>query len=161
MIERYNQVWTPERIARADSLGMSIRDIVTLASIVEKEARQWGERDTIAAVYHNRLRIGMPLQADPTVQYALGEHQTRLLYEHIVAVEDHPYNTYGRRGLPPGPIASPSTGAIDATLHPADVNFLYFVARPNGTHIFTRTLNEHNNARREVARLAAQMQQPR
>jgi UPF0755 protein len=87
------------------------------------------------------------------VQYALGEHQTRLLYAHIDEVADHPYNTYARRGLPPGPIASPSTGAIDATLNPADVNFLYFVARPNGTHIFTRSLDEHNAARRQVARM--------
>ena len=156
MIARHNQVWTPERRARADSLGMTIREVVTLASIVEKEARVWGERDTIAAVFHNRLRINMPLQADPTVQYARGEHQTRLLYAHIDEVADHPYNTYRRQGLPPGPIASPSAGAIDATLYPADVNSLYFVARPDGTHIFTRTLNEHNNARREVARLAAE-----
>jgi len=158
MVARHQQVWTPERSAAADSLGMSIREIVTLASIVEKEARVWGERDTIAAVYHNRLRINMPLQADPTVQYALGEHQTRLLYAHIDSVADHPYNTYRRQGLPPGPIATPSTGAIDATLHPADADFLYFVARPNGTHIFTRSLDQHNNARREVARLAAEAQ---
>jgi UPF0755 protein len=156
MVDRYRQIWTPERRARADSLGMSERDVVTLASIVEKEARSWGERDTIAAVFHNRLRINMPLQADPTVQYALGEHQTRLLYAHIDEVADHPYNTYSNRGLPPGPIASPSTGAIDATLYPADVNYLYFVARPNGTHIFTRSLAEHNAARREAARLRAE-----
>lgn len=153
MVDRYRQVWTPERRARADSLGMTEGEVVTLASIVEKEARSWGERDTIAAVFHNRLRINMPLQADPTVQYALGEHQTRLLYAHIDEVADHPYNTYSRRGLPPGPIASPSTGAIDATLNPADVNFLYFVARPNGTHIFTRSLAEHNAARGQVARM--------
>lgn len=153
MVDRYRQVWTPERRARADSIGMTEREVVTLASIVEKEARSWGERDTIAAVFHNRLRINMPLQADPTVQYALGEHQARLLYRHIDEVSDHPYNTYARRGLPPGPIASPSAGAIDATLNPADVDFLYFVARPNGTHVFTRSLVEHNAARREVERL--------
>ncbi len=155
MVERYRNVWTPDRQALADSLGLSEREVVTLASIVEKEARSWGERDTIAAVFHNRLRIDMPLQADPTVQYALGAHQTRLLYAHIDSVADHPYNTYRRRGLPPGPIASPSTGAIDATLAPVDVPFLYFVARPDGTHIFTRSLAEHNAARREVSRLQA------
>lgn len=155
MVRRYQQVWTPERKALADSVGLSEREVVTLASIVEKEARQWGERDTIAAVYRNRLRIGMPLQADPTVQYALGTHQTRLLYEHIDSVADHPYNTYRRAGLPPGPIASPSEGAIDASLSPADVPFLYFVARPDGRHIFTRTLAEHNQARRRVAEMAA------
>ncbi|MQA91919.1 MAG: endolytic transglycosylase MltG [Gemmatimonas sp.] len=153
MVGRYKQVWTPERRALADSLEMSENEIVALASIVEKEARQWGERDTIAAVYHNRLGIGMALQADPTVQYALGEHHERLLYSHIDEVADHPYNTYRRAGLPPGPIASPSTGAIDATLNPAEVSFLYFVARPDGSHIFTRSLAEHNNARAQVARM--------
>lgn len=158
MVNRYKQSWTPARQARADSLGMEQREVVTLASIVEKEARHWGERDTIAAVYHNRLRIGMPLQADPTVQYALGTHQNRLLYAHIDSVADHPYNTYRRRGLPPGPIASPSEGAIDATLAPADVDFLYFVARPDGRHIFTRSLAEHNAARREISRMRAEQQ---
>jgi UPF0755 protein len=147
MVRRYQQVWTPELRARADSLGMSEREVVALASIVEKEAKQWSERDTISAVYHNRLRIGMPLQADPTVQYALGSHQARLLYSHIEDVADHPYNTYRRRGLPPGPIASPSEGAIRAALYPADVPFLYFVARPDGSHVFTRTLAEHNRAK--------------
>ncbi len=158
MIGRHQQVWTDERVALADSVGLTQREVVTLASIVEKEARVWGERDTIAAVFRNRLRIGMPLQADPTVQYARGEHATRLLYAHIDEVADHPYNTYRRAGLPPGPIASPSSGAIDASLRPADVDFLYFVARPNGTHIFTRSLAEHNNARQTVARLAAEAQ---
>jgi UPF0755 protein len=159
MVARHQQVWTDARTARADSLELTPREVVTLASIVEKEARVWGERDTIAAVYHNRLRIGMPLQADPTVQYALGVHQSRLLYAHIDSVADHPYNTYRVRGLPPGPIASPSTGAIDATLNPASVDFLYFVARPNGTHVFTRSLAEHNAARQLVARLRDEAQQ--
>jgi UPF0755 protein len=152
MVNRYRQAWTPELRQRADSMGLSERDVVTLASIVEKEARRWTERDTIAAVFLNRLRINMPLQADPTVQYALGAHQSRLLYAHIDSVADHPYNTYRRRGLPPGPIASPSQGAIRATLNPADVDFLYFVARPDGSHIFTRTLLEHNRARIQVRR---------
>jgi UPF0755 protein len=154
LVRRYQQVWTPELRARADSLGLSEREVVALASIVEKEAKQWGERDTIAAVYHNRLRIGMPLQADPTVQYALGAHQNRLLYSHIEEVADDPYNTYKRRGLPPGPIASPSAGAIQATLAPADVDYLYFVARPDGSHVFTRTLAEHNAAKRRSQRAA-------
>jgi UPF0755 protein len=152
MVRRYRQAWTPELRERADSMGLSEREVVTLASIVEKEARRWTERDTIAAVFLNRLRINMPLQADPTVQYALGAHQSRLLYAHIDSVADHPYNTYRRRGLPPGPIASPSQGAIRATLHPASVDFLYFVARPDGSHIFTRTLAEHNRARVQVRR---------
>jgi UPF0755 protein len=147
MTGQYRKVWTPERRARADSMRWSERDVITLASIVEKEARVRDEMPTISAVYHNRLRIGYPLQADPTVQYALGVHQTRLLYAHIDSVADNPYNTYRRRGLPPGPIASPSAAAVDATLYPADVPFLYFVARPDGSHIFTRSLVEHNRAR--------------
>lgn len=152
MVERYRSAWTPEMRARADSLGMSEREVVTLASIVEKEARVWTERDTIAAVYHNRLRIGMRLQADPTVQYALGAHQSRLLYSHIDDVADNPYNTYRHAGLPPGPIASPSRAAIEAALNPAEVDYLYFVARPNGTHVFTRTLAQHNAAKRASQR---------
>lgn len=152
MVDRYRRAWTPEMRARADSLGLSELEVVTLASIVEKEAKRWEERDTIAAVYHNRLRIGMPLQADPTVQYALGEHQTRLLYSHIDDVADNPYNTYTHRGLPPGPIASPSTGAIEATLAPATVDFLYFVARADGGHVFTRSLAEHNAAKNRARR---------
>lgn len=147
MVRRYRQVWTPELQALADSSEMSEREVVTLASIVEKEARRWTERDTIAGVFRNRLRIGMPLQADPTVQYALGAHQTRLLYAHIDEVADNPYNTYTHRGLPPGPIASPSEAAIRAVLEPAEVDYLYFVARPDGSHEFTRTLAEHNRAR--------------
>lgn len=150
MVARYRQLWTPELRARADSLELDEREVVTLASIIEKEARRWEERDTISAVYHNRLRIGMALQADPTVQYALGEHRSRLLYSDIDDMADHPYNTYTHAGLPPGPIASPSAEAIRAALYPADVDFLYFVARADGGHVFTRTLAEHNAARRRI-----------
>jgi UPF0755 protein len=150
MTTRYRQAWTPEMRQRADSLGLEEREVVALASIIEKEARVWQERPTISAVYHNRLRIRMRLQADPTVQYALGAHQSRLLYAHIDSVADNPYNTYRHDGLPPGPIASPSRGAIEAALNPADVDYLYFVARPDGTHVFTRSLAEHNAARRTV-----------
>ena len=150
MVEQYRRVWTPERRARADSLGLSEREVTTLASIVEKEARVADEMPTIAAVYHNRLEIGYPLQADPTVQYALGEHQNRLLYAHIDSVADHPYNTYTQRGLPPGPIGSPSSRAIDAVLNPADVDYLYFVARPDGSHVFNRHLVDHNRAKVQI-----------
>ena len=148
MVGRYRRVWTPAMRAQAKALGMDERQVVTLASIVEREAKVWTERPTIAAVYHNRLRIGMRLQADPTVQYALGGNRARLLYRDIDSVADNPYNTYRHAGLPPGPIASPSAGAIQATLQPAAGDFLYFVARPNGTHVFTRSLAEHNAAKR-------------
>ena len=152
MTERYRQSWTPELRARADSLGMTEREVVTLASIVEAEARVWEERDTIAAVYHNRLERGMRLQADPTVQYALGERRSRLLYADIDSVADDPYNTYTHTGLPPGPIGSPSEGALRAALYPADTDYLFFVARPDGRHIFTRSYAEHNAARQRVRR---------
>lgn len=158
MTREYHRVWTPERRARADSIGMSQREVVTLASIVEKEAKVRDEMQQIAAVYLNRLELGYPLQADPTVQYALGEHQTRLLYEHIDSVADNPYNTYRHRGLPPGPIASPSRAAIDAVLHPADVDYLYFVARADGRHVFNRHLTDHNRARNRIRQEEARRQ---
>jgi UPF0755 protein len=164
MVATYRRVWTDERRARADSMGLSEREVVTLASIVEKEARQRDEMPTIAAVYHNRLRRNWRLEADPTVQYALGQHQQRLLYAHIDETADNPYNTYRNFGLPPGPIGSPSASGIDATLRPASVDYMFFVARPDGSHIFTRTLDEHNRARVAVRRMreqgAPQPQQP-
>jgi UPF0755 protein len=111
------------------------------------------------AVYRNRLDRGMRLEADPTVQYALGERQSRLLFAHIDEVADHPYNTYRRSGLPPGPIGSPSAAAIRSALYPAEVDFLFFIARPDGTHIFTRSFAEHTAARRRLQREAAARRQ--
>ena len=147
MVGRYRQAWTEERRQKAEELGFTEREVMTLASIVQAEARHDHEMPVIAAVFHNRIRLGYPLQADPTVQYALEERQSRLLYSHIAEVGDSPYNTYSNPGLPPGPIGAPGDAAIAATLEPAEVSYLYFVARPNGTHIFTRTLEEHNRAR--------------
>jgi UPF0755 protein len=125
---------------------------VTLASIIEKEARFAEERPIISAVYHNRLRINMPLQADPTVQYAKGQHASRVMYKDLET--DSPYNTYKRTGLPPGPIASPGTASIEAALHPASVPYLFFFAHPDGHHEFTRTYNEHLAAQNKVTRAA-------
>jgi UPF0755 protein len=156
MVNVYKRYWTPARQARADSMKMSERDVIALASIVEKEAKRAEEMPTISSVYHNRLRIGYPLQADPTVQYALGSHRARLLYRDIRAAKDNPYNTYVIKGLPPGPIGSPSERAIDATLYPANTKFLYFVARPDGSHIFTNSLQEHNRAKVMVRNMRAQ-----
>jgi UPF0755 protein len=150
LFQRYLEVWTPERRAALDSIGMNERELVTLASIIQAEARWEEEMPLISAVFHNRLARGMRLQADPTVQYALEAHQSRLLYRHIEAVSDNPYNTYTHAGLPPGPIGSPGAAAIDAALHPADVTYLYFVARDDGHHEFSRTLREHNQKIREI-----------
>jgi UPF0755 protein len=145
MVERYREIWTPERRARLDSIGMTEGELVTLASIVQAEARRSEEMPRIAGVYHNRLEIGWLLQADPTVLYALGGYRARLLFAAIDSVADNPYNTYTQPGLPPGPIGSPGEAAIDAALAPAD-DYLYFVAWPDGTHVFTRSLADHNRA---------------
>lgn len=142
MLGRFEQVALPH-IERASS-GLSPHQVVTLASIVEREAKVAEERPIIAGVYLNRLRIGMPLQADPTVIYALGEHVDRLLYSHLKV--DSPYNTYLYAGLPPGPIANPGLASILSVLYPADTGYLYFVARGDGTHVFSRTYAEHERA---------------
>jgi UPF0755 protein len=153
MTERYRAVWTPERRARLDELGMTERDLVTLASIVQAEARLTEEMPRIAGVYHNRLELGWLLEADPTVLYALGGYRERLLYAAIDSVADNPYNTYRQGGLPPGPIGAPGEAAIDAALHPID-DYLFFVARPDGSHVFTRSLAEHNQARADVREMS-------
>jgi UPF0755 protein len=150
MVRRFEDIWEPAWDARTAELGMTRHAVITLASIVEKEARLAEERPVIAAVYHNRLRQGMPLQADPTVQYAIGEHRTRVLYRDLKI--DSPYNTYRNRGLPPGPIASPGRASIEAALFPANVPYRYFVAHPDGHHEFRVTFEEHTAARRLVQR---------
>lgn len=128
-----------------EASGKSLREVVTLASIVEKEASQRDERPIVAAVYQNRLRIGMGLQCDPTVIYALekaGRYNGNLTKADLKF--DSPYNTYKYAGLPPGPIASPGRASLEAAAHPASVDYLYFVSRNDGTHVFATTLAEHN-----------------
>jgi UPF0755 protein len=151
MGRRYRAIWTPERRARLDASGMTEREAVTLASIVQAEARQVPEMRRIAGVYRNRLDAGWLLQADPTVLYALGGYRARLLYAAIDSVQNHPYNTYGTAGLPPGPIGAPGELAIDAALGPEAHDYMYFVARADGSHVFTRTLAEHNAAKAAAA----------
>ena len=128
--------------------GLSLHQVITLASIVEKESVPGPERPMIARVYLNRLQIGMRLQSDPTVIY--GVLQTHGSFDGDLKIvdlrEDNAWNTYTRAGLPPGPIANPSLDAIRAVLHPADVPYLYFVSRNDGTHEFSATLTEHNKA---------------
>lgn len=145
MAEGFKKGWEPGWTARLDSLRMTQLQLVTFASIVEGEARADDERETIAGVYHNRLRIGMALQADPTVQYAIalatGKRKPRL-YEKDYQFPS-PYNTYLHPGLPPGPVSSPGQRSIEASLYPARVPYLYFVARPDGRHVFARTYAEH------------------
>lgn len=151
MVDRFQRVWRPEWDQRLQALGMSRNDVMALASIVEKEARMPEERPVIAAVYLNRLKAKMLLQADPTVQYALGKHVARVMYKDL-AIES-PYNTYRHVGLPPGPIASPGRPSIVAALNPANVPYRYFVAYPDGHHEFTTSFAKHTvavrNARRE------------
>ncbi len=152
MGESFRSEWAPGWDARLDSLKMNRLALVTLASIVEGEARADEERETIAGVYHNRLRIGMPLQADPTVMYAIilkrGKRKSRLFLKDYQITS--PYNTYLNRGLPPAPVNSPSRRSIEAALYPADVRYLYFVAGANGRHVFSRTYNEHLRAIRKI-----------
>ena len=151
MVERYRLIWTPERQARLESLGMTEGELMTLASIVQAEARRLEEMPRIAGVYHNRLELDWLLQADPTVLYALGGTRERLLFAAIDSVADNPYNTYAHPGLPPGPIGAPGEAAIDAALNPVD-DYLYFVAWIDGSHVFTRSLAEHNRARENANR---------
>ena len=157
MAEGFKSEWKPAWDARLDSLGMNRLELVTLASIVEGEARADDERETIAGVYRNRLRIGMALQADPTVQYAIslkrGRRKSRL-FEKDYQFKS-PYNTYLNPGLPPGPVNSPSRRSLEASLYPANVQFLYFVARPDGRHVFSRTYREHLRAIRQIRQGAA------
>jgi UPF0755 protein len=148
MVRRFEQVWKVEWTARLDSLHLSRNDVMSLAAIVEKEARLAPERPVIAAVYLNRLRRGMLLQADPTVQYALGKHVTRVFYKDLTI--DSPFNTYKYKGLPPGPIASPGEPSIEAALYPADVPYRFFVAYPDGHHEFRVDLRGHERAKAEA-----------
>jgi UPF0755 protein len=154
LVAEFERRWKPEWNEQLTKLGMTRHQVVTLASIIEKEARVATERPIISAVYHNRLKIGMMLQADPTVLYALGRHANRVLYRDLEVKS--PYNTYRNAGLPPGPIASPGSASIEAALFPADVPFLYFVAHPDGHHEFRATIREHNEAVRRMRALRRQ-----
>lgn len=152
MAQAYEEFWTPERLARLDSLGMTRTELTTLASIVQAEAAHVDEMPLISGVYHNRLREGWLLQADPTVLYALGGPRDRLLYAAIDSVADSPYNTYRQPGLPPGPIGAPGLDALEAALSPAQVPYMFFVVGPDGGHVFSTTMAEHNRAVAEYRR---------
>jgi UPF0755 protein len=145
MNEAFERTLTPEMRAAAEARGLSIQQLVTLASIVEKETGNPSERPIVASVYENRLRIGMALQCDPTVIYALelaGRYDGNIRRDDLQF--DSPYNTYKYPGLPPGPIASPGRASLDAVVHPMETEYLYFVSRNDGSHVFAATLAEHN-----------------
>jgi UPF0755 protein len=144
MAARFHQVFTPELRAAAATQGLSPRQTITLASLVEKETAKPEERPVVAGVYLRRLKAGMPLQCDPTVIYALvmkNQYDGNLTHANLAV--DSPYNTYRYPGLPPGPIAAPSRASIEAAARPAAVDYLYFVSRNDGSHVFARTLDEH------------------
>jgi UPF0755 protein len=145
MVARFEKALTPEIRQQATARGVGIRDLVTLASLVEKETAKSEERPLVAAVYRNRLNAGMALQCDPTVIYALeraGRYNGNLTRADLQF--DSPYNTYRYPGLPPGPIAAPGQASLAAAAQPADVPYLYFVSRNDGSHAFATTLDEHN-----------------
>ncbi len=150
MVRRFRQTLTPEMHRRAVELGMSVRDIVTLASLIEKEAKVDRERELISSVFHQRLKMGMALACDPTVIYAAmvaGRYRGKIYRSDLD--RDSPYNTYKRVGLPPGPIASPGKRSLEAALHPAETDYLFFVVdaeRNDGSHKFSTSSAAHERA---------------
>lgn len=150
MVDRFVEVALPLLQGSRAPQNLSLHDVVTLASIVEKEALFRREQPIIASVFFNRLAIDMPLQADPTVAYLFDEHRSRVLFADLEIPS--PYNTYRNKGLPPGPIASPGLHAIQAVLQPEQTDYMYFVGRGDGAHVFTRTFNEHVRAANRIRR---------
>ncbi len=145
MVERFRQVWTASREAQAEAAGLRIREVLTMASLVEAETGQASERALVSGVYHNRLERRMLLQCDPTLLYALRlDGRTDRNIRRADFVNESPYNTYRFAGLPPGPIGNPGEASIEAALHPAETAYLYFVGRNDGSHAFSETLQEHN-----------------
>jgi UPF0755 protein len=144
MVEQLRKAVGPDLLARMQELKMTVHEVLTLASVIEKETGSSGERPEISAVFHNRLKKHIPLQSDPTVIYGLPAFDGNLHKKDLSSPS--PYNTYRVQGLPPGPIANPGIQAIRATLYPSDSRFLYFVSRNDGTHQFSSTLIEHNQA---------------
>jgi UPF0755 protein len=153
MLTEYNKFWNSERTAKAEKLGLSRNDVSTLASIIDDEVNKKEEKPVIAGVYLNRLKRGMPLQACPTIRFALNDFTiTRVLNAHLQV--ESPYNTYKYRGLPPGPVGCASIEGIDATLNAENHDYLFFVAKADfsGYHNFSRTLAQHNRYAAEYQR---------
>ncbi len=144
MVEQFQEIFTPMMERQAKKLGLSRHEVVTLASLVEKEAGVEAERPLVSAVFHNRLKRNIPLQSDPTVIYGLKGFTGKLRRKDLQ--NPSPYNTYLIRGLPPGPICNPGLSSLRAALFPARVSYLYFVSKNDGTHFFSETIREHNRA---------------
>jgi UPF0755 protein len=144
MVQQFRKAAAPLFEGHTSALELTPHQIVTLASIIEKETGIESERPLVSAVFHNRLKLKMPLQSDPTVIYGLKNFDGNLTRKHVK--EPSPYNTYVIAGLPPGPICNPGLSSIKAALAPADVPFLYFVSKNDGTHLFSATLDEHARA---------------
>ena len=147
MVTQFKKTFNENWQRRADELGMTVREVVILASLIEKETSIPEERTLVSAVFHNRLRIGMKLDCDPTIIYALKQQDRfgdRLRTKDLRF--DSPYNTYLYPGLPPGPICNPGQGCLEAALYPAASKYLYFVSKNDGSHHFSLTLREHLRA---------------
>jgi UPF0755 protein len=145
ILGRFEAVILPYWEQNKNKTKLTLHETLTLASIIEKEAQQPEERPVIASVFYNRLKIGMPLAADPTIKYAL-ERPSKIVYLDQLSVRS-PYNTYKRRGLPPGPICNPGLDSFKAAIYPAKTDYLFFVAKNDGSHIFSKTWQEHQKAR--------------
>lgn len=147
MVEGFLDFWSPRHEKRAKELELTTRDSVTLASLIEKETALMEERALVSAVFHNRLDLNMRLGCDPTVIYAVKQVKP---YDGVInrsdLALDSPYNTYLYPGLPPGPIANPGRASLNAALNPAESDYLYFVSRNDGSHVFSKTSREHNRA---------------
>ena len=159
LVKEHKKFWNDANLSKADSLGFTPYEIITLASIIEGEAIYDSERSIISAVYHNRLKIGMKLQADPTVQYIIDDGPRRLLNKDLRIKS--PYNTYMYQGLPPGPINSPGEKSLIAALSPQNNDYLYFVAKGDGYHTFSRNEKEHERAKRAFQRVRKKVKRER
>ena len=159
LINTHKKFWTETYINRAKELNLSVHEIVTLASIIEGEAIYDSERSKISGVYHNRLKLGMKLQADPTIQYIIEDSPRRLLNKDLRIKS--PYNTYIYKGLPPGPINSPGRNSLLAALYPEKNDFIFFVARGDGYHTFTTNERDHNIAKRQLQKLRKKLKKKR
>jgi UPF0755 protein len=147
MVRRFRSIFTPEWKDRADSFGFTVHQIVTLASIIEKETGAAFERPLISSVFHNRLKKKMRLESDPTVIYGIKDFNGNLTRKHLRTPT--PYNTYKIKGLPVGPIANPGRASLEAALFPEKTNYIYFVSKKDSTHYFSTNLKEHNRAVRK------------